>query len=128
MNNASLCSLFSPMINLFLTSSVLSGGNGKSGQSLAILWVSVLQREPSGRPDSSKGAPYPRATSPSSELTVLTGYVLGEGAHAYCSFEYGKWQWGSCQADLICNFPRLPILKSFRQSLTKMGFVFNQGQ
>lgn len=30
-NNASLCSLFSPAINLFLTSSALSGGNGKSG-------------------------------------------------------------------------------------------------
>lgn len=45
-----------------------------------------------------------------------------------CSFEYGKWQWGSCQADLICNFPRLPILKSFRQSLAIMVFVFNQVQ
>lgn len=39
---------------------------------------------PVDKPDSSKGVPYPRAPTPSTELTVLTGYVLGEGAHAYC--------------------------------------------
>lgn len=35
-------------------------------------------------PDTSKGVPYPRAPTPNFELTVLTGYVLGEGANAYC--------------------------------------------
>ncbi len=84
-NNASLCSLFSPAINLFLTSSVLSGGSGKSGPGpghtlgfSSAAWaqwtnLTVLRESRS-----------PRAPTPSIELTVLTGYVLGEGAHAYC--------------------------------------------